>query len=46
MGYVVKKKKESRDSVYLRKSANQRKTLLQAYFKLFEKTYRFQNLIL
>ena len=39
-----KKTKESRDSVLLRKSANQRKTRILAYFKQFEKTYPFQNL--
>ena len=39
-------RKKSRDSVLLRKSANQRKTRILAYFKQFEKTYPFQNLIL
>ena len=38
-----KKTKESRDSVLLRKSANQRKTRILGYFKQFEKTYPFQN---
>ena len=41
-----KKTKERRDSVLLRKSANQRKTRKLAYFKQFNKTYPFQNLIL
>ena len=40
---IIKKKKKSRDSILLRKSANQRKTRILAYFKQFEKTYPFQN---
>ena len=39
-----KKKRRSRDSVLLRKSANQRKRRKLPYFKQFEKTYPFQNL--